>query len=75
MFFFLQYALLLLLLDTNRNSDTSLDDKKNTVVKYLKALGNEEDEINQFLKDLNLITKDVGTISTVDSQVVPSEAD
>lgn len=49
-----QYALLLLILDSS--STSTIDGKRNEIMKFLIALGSEPDESEEFLKELNLGT-------------------
>lgn len=64
-----QYALLLLILDSSLTS--TIDGKRNEIMKFLIALGSEPDESEEFLKELNLATDE----SDTDLLVIKSEKD
>ncbi|KAG4080270.1 hypothetical protein HA402_010762 [Bradysia odoriphaga] len=58
---FFTYALLLLLLDSSPDSISTLEGKRNEITKFLTALGNEPDEIEEFLNELNLVMNESDT--------------
>lgn len=67
-----QYALLLLILDSTSSSLSTLDGRRNEIMKFLTALGGDPEENEEFMKELNLVTKG---IDTTDLLVIKSEED
>lgn len=58
---------MLLLMDSNPIELSSLEEKRNTLKKYFTALGNEKDQIDEYLKKLNFMTEEIDEISNGDS--------
>ncbi|XP_037036777.1 uncharacterized protein LOC119074619 [Bradysia coprophila] len=58
---FFTYALLLLLLDSSPDSISTLAGKRIEITKFLTALGNEPDEIEEFLNQLHLVMNESDT--------------